>query len=167
MFRRPNTKSRASDIGLVPQWYESDGEASKKIQAGIARLKRVPREQLAEAVFLLSMAAKRHREGIQQSIKESAGAEFDLGSMPSGDLANYLAEHAVSALRSHEANAPTLLDLLFERSPEARFAVDQRDAVAMLAAIVREQRIEGILEGLRLSGLLNEPSKGRHAMFGS
>jgi hypothetical protein len=29
----------------------------------------------------------------------------------------------------------------------------------MVAAMIREQRLEGILEGLRLAGLLNEPRK--------
>lgn len=165
MFRRPNTKSRASDSELTAQRY--DAGAAGDIQAGIAGLKHVPREQLADMVFLLSMAAKQRSEAIRQSINESAGAEFEFGSMPSGDLANYLAEHAVAALRCHEATAPTILDLLFDRAPEARFAIEQKDAVSMLVALVREQRIEGILEGLRLAGLLNEPSKDRHARFAS
>jgi hypothetical protein len=167
MFRRPNTQSGASDIGPVEQTFEADAESGGEIQAGIARLRHVPREQLVDMVFLLSMAARQHSEAIRQSINESTGAEFESGSMPNADLADYLAEHAVAALRCHEANAPTLLDLLFERAPEARFRVGQKDAVSMLAAMVREQRIEGILEGLRLSGLLNEPSKNRHAGFGT
>jgi hypothetical protein len=29
----------------------------------------------------------------------------------------------------------------------------------MVAAMIREQRLEEILEGLRLAGILNEPSK--------
>jgi hypothetical protein len=165
MFQRPNTKPSTRDIGLAQQWREANAESVKEIQAGIARLRSVPREQLADAVFLLLMAAKQHREGIRQSIEESAGADFEIGSAPSGDLAIYLAEQAVSALRYHEANAPTVLDLLFDRPSEARFTIDQKDAVSLLAAMVREQRIEGILEGLRLSGLLNEPSKDRHAKF--
>jgi len=33
----------------------------------------------------------------------------------------------------------------------------------MLAAMIREQRIEGVLEGLRLAALLNESSRDRHA----
>jgi hypothetical protein len=52
---------------------------------------------------------------------------------------------------------------LFERLPEVRFTVHQQEAVSMLAAMIREQRIEGVLEGLRLAGLLNESSRDRHA----
>lgn len=165
MFRTPNTKSRASDGGLREQ--RSDAASDAEIQAGIARVRHVPREQLVDMAFLLSMAAKQRSEAIRQSISGSAAAEFEFGSMANGGLADYLAEHAVAALRRHEANAPTILDLLFERAPEARFAIEQRDAVSMLAAVVREQRIEGILEGLRLAGMLNEPSKHRHAKFAS
>jgi hypothetical protein len=167
MFRRGNTKSGAANIGRIQQWHASIEGSGREIQAGIARLRSVPREQLADAVFLLLMAAKQHNEAIRRSIRENAGVEFDFGSMPNEGHADYLAAEAVSALRSHEANAPTFLDLLLERSPEARFTVDQRDAASMLAAIAREQRIAGILEGLRLSGLLNEPSKDRHAGIGS
>jgi hypothetical protein len=167
MFRRTNTKPHTSDIGLPQVWHEANAESGREIQAGIARLRSLQREQLADAVFLLSVAAKQQSEKIRHSVKESAGAEFEFDSSPNGDLANYLAEQAVSALRGCETNAPTLLDLLFERPPKARFTIDQKDAVSMLAAMIREQRVEGILEGLRLSGLLNEPSKDRHAIFGS
>jgi hypothetical protein len=42
------------------------------------------------------------------------------------------------------------------------FTIQQQDAVSMMAAMIREQRLEGILEGLRLAGLLNEaPKPGR------
>lgn len=33
------------------------------------------------------------------------------------------------------------------------------DAVSMVAAMIYEQRLEGILEGLRFAGVLNAPSK--------
>jgi len=56
---------------------------------------------------------------------------------------------------------------LLQRPRDARFTVDQDEAVALLAATVREERIEGILEGLRLAGILNEPHKDRHARFDS
>jgi hypothetical protein len=50
-----------------------------------------------------------------------------------------------------------------EQLPEVHFTIQQQDAVSMMAAMIREQRLEGILEGLRLAGLLNEASKRRHA----
>lgn len=127
----------------------------------------MPRETLADAVFLLSMAAKRQSNQIRRSIDERAGGEFEFEPPPNGDLADFLAAEAVSVLRRHEADMPKLVDLLAQRSPDVDFTVDQRDAVSMLASTMREQRLEGILEGLRLAGLLNESSKDRHAAFGS
>jgi hypothetical protein len=49
-----------------------------------------------------------------------------------------------------------------EQLPEVHFTIQQQDAVSMMAAVIREQRLEGILQGLRLAGLLNEaPKRGR------
>jgi hypothetical protein len=53
-----------------------------------------------------------------------------------------------------------------EQLPEVNFTIQQQDAVSMMAAMIREQRLEGILQGLRLAGLLNEapsyqPADGR------
>ncbi|MGY3609661.1 MULTISPECIES: hypothetical protein [unclassified Bradyrhizobium] len=127
----------------------------------------MPREKLADAVFLFSMAAKQQSERIRRSIKERAEAEFEFDPPANGDIADYLAEEAVSVLRHHEVDVPTLIDVLSRQSPDVDFTVHQTDAVSMLAAMIREQRFEGILEGLRLAGLLNECSKNRHAGFGS
>ena len=49
-----------------------------------------------------------------------------------------------------------------EQLPEVHFTIQQQDAVSMMAAMIRVQRLEGILEGLRLAGLLNEAPKSRH-----
>ncbi|GLR85221.1 hypothetical protein GCM10007857_19310 [Bradyrhizobium iriomotense] len=127
----------------------------------------MPREKLVDTVFMLSMVAKQQAGLIRRSINERAQSDFEFDPPPSGDLAAYLAEDTVSTLRHHVADVPTLLDLLSERSPAVHFTVHQRDAVSMLAALIREQRLEGILEGLRLAGLLNESSKDRHAGFSS
>src|SRR5262249_40351373 len=132
-----------------------------------AQLRNVPREKLADTVFMLSMAAKQQSGLIRRSINERAKCDFEFDPPPSGDLAAYLAEDTVSTVRHHIVDVPTLLALLSGRSPAVHFTVHQRDAVAMLAALIREQRLEGILEGLRLAGLLNESSKDRHAGFSS
>jgi hypothetical protein len=59
------------------------------------------------------------------------------------------------------------MDILSNRSPEIAFTIEQQDAVAMVAAMIREQRLDGILEGLRLAGLLSTPSKNRHDALSS
>jgi len=48
-----------------------------------------------------------------------------------------------------------------EQLPDVHFTIQQQDAVSMMAAMIREQRLEGILEGLRLAGLLNEAPRRR------
>ncbi|MBR0884186.1 hypothetical protein ABIF65_000645 [Bradyrhizobium japonicum] len=167
MFRTRKSKSRARDAQLAEQGRERNKSSRMDIQASIAELRSVPRDKLADAVFLLSMAAKQQSNQIRRSINERAGAEFEFESPLNGDLADYLAAEAVSVLRHHKADVPTLMDILAQRSPDVDFTVHQRDAAAMLASTIQEQRLEGILEGLRLVGLLNESSKDRHAAFGS
>jgi len=159
MFRGQKGGSRARR----GQGSVLNGSSGKDIQARLTQLRALPREQLADAVFMLSMEARQQSALIRQTIKERAEAEFDFDSPRDADLATFLAEDGVSTLRHHTADLPTLLDLLVQRSPDVRFTVRQEEAVLMLAAMIREQRIEGILEGLRLAGLLNESSKDRHS----
>jgi hypothetical protein len=136
-------------------------QSSVDIQARTAELRSLPQEKLADAVFLLSMAAKQQSEEIRRSIVERAGAKVEFDPPPRGDLAAYLAEEATSFLRHHETEVPSFLDILAGRPRDVDFTVEQADAVAMLAAMIREQRLEGILEGLRLAGFLNKSSKHR------
>jgi hypothetical protein len=162
MFGR-RKRTRANDAQQVQQRFERNERFGRDIHVRIAELRSVPREKLADTVFMLSIVAKQQSSLIQQSIKERTKANCDFDGASSGDLATYLAEHAANTLRDHITNVPTLLDLLSERSPDVHFTVHQQDAVSMLAAMIREQRLEGILEGLRLAGLLNESSKDRHS----
>jgi hypothetical protein len=137
------------------------------IQKRIAGLRSLRREQLADAVFMLAMDAKRQSALLREAIDHRAVVELGSSSAGDGDLATYLAGEVASTLRHHTASAPTFLDALLQHSRDVRFTVDQAEAVALLAATLREQRIEGILEGLRLAGVLNEPHKDRHAGFGT
>jgi ATP-dependent Clp protease ATP-binding subunit ClpA len=139
--------------------FERNERAGKDIYARIAELRNIPRENLPEAVFMLSMAAKHQSEQIRQSIKDDTRYDFDLGALTDGDLATYLAEGTGYALRDHVTNPPTFLDVMSEKLPDVHFTIAQQDAVSMVAAMIREQRLEGILEGLRLAGLLNEAPK--------
>ncbi|MET3910050.1 uncharacterized protein (UPF0128 family) [Bradyrhizobium sp. S3.3.6] len=137
------------------------------IQACIAGLRSLPREELADAVFMLSMNARRQGELIRQAIEKRAEVDLDFDPPANADLATYLANDAVSTLRHHVVDLPDLLDFLVQQAPDVCFTVHREEAVLLLAAIIREQRLEGVLEGLRLAGLLNEPAKDRHAGIGS
>ncbi|XSC42949.1 hypothetical protein ACF1BQ_033120 [Bradyrhizobium sp. RDT10] len=48
-----------------------------------------------------------------------------------------------------------------EEFPDVHFTIQQQDAVSMVASMIRVQRLEGILEGLRLAGLLNKAPNRR------
>src|SRR5262249_20976578 len=99
MFRRRKSRSREHDERQERQGRERRNESSgSDIQARIAALRSVPREQLADAVFLLSMAAKQQSEQIRRSIMQCAEAEFAFDPPRNGDLADYLAEDAVSVV---------------------------------------------------------------------
>ena len=122
------------------------------------------------------MFRKRRRERIlreQEALQtqerfernERAGKEIcarDCDGLTDGDLATFLAEDAGYALRDHATNPQTFFEVMSEQLPDVHFTIQQQDAVSMMAAMIREQRLEGILEGLRLAGLLNEaPKRGR------
>jgi hypothetical protein len=135
---------------------------ARELQARIGDLRNLPLEKLADAVFLLSMAAKQQSEQIRRSILEQAKVEIELKSSPKGDMADFLGAEAVSMLRHHGSAGPSLMDILAGRSPDVAFTIEQQDAVAMVAAVIREQRLDGILEGLRLVGLLSTSTKNCH-----
>ncbi len=142
--------------------FARNERAGTEISAGIAKLKNVPRTELPDAAFVLFMAAKQQNELIRRSIGDRLGHDADIGGRGEIDLAGFRAEEAVVRLREHSITSQTFFEWLSEQSSEAMFAVPRGDAVSMVAAMIREQRLEGILEGLRLAGLLNEVPNRRH-----
>src|ERR1700753_1746161 len=159
MFQRQKSGTRTRS----PRENVGNESSAKDLQTRIAQLRGLPREKLADAVFMLSLEAKQQSSRTRQAVKERTQAEPDFELSPDADLATHLAADAVLSRRHDDAALPTLLDVLVQRSPEVRFTAQQEEAVLMLAAMFREQRLEGILEGLRLAGILNEPAKDRHA----
>ena len=142
--------------------FELNKRVGKAIYARIADLKKVQRENLPDAAFLLFMEAKQQSELIRQSIKDRAHHDFNFDGIDS-DLATYLAQDAAYALRDHVTNPQTFFEAISEQLPEVHFTIQQQDAVSMIAAMIREQRVEGVLEGLRLAGLLTEVPNRRRA----
>ena len=160
--RRREKILREHEAEEVQARFERKKRDGKAIYAGIADLKKVPRENLPDAVFLLFMEAKQQSELIRRSIKDRTHYDFNFGGTIDGDLATYLAQDAAYALRDHVTNPQTFLEAMSEQLPDVHFTIQQQDAVSMVAAMIREQRLNGILEGLRLAGLLNEvPSRRR------
>ena len=163
MFRKKRRDKilREQEARQTQERFQRNESAGKEIYAGMAELKNVPRENLPDAVFMLSMAAKHQSEQIRQSIKDRTRYDFDFDTLTDGDLATYLAVDAEYALRGHVTTPQTFFEAMSEQLPDVHFTIQQQDAVSMMAAMIREQRLEGILEGLRLAGLLNEAPKRR------
>ena len=109
---------------------------------------------------MLFREAKHQSQLIRQSIKDRTQHDCDFGGMSEGtSRATCLAEDTAYALREHVTNPQTFFQAMSEQLPDVHFTIQQQDAVSMVAAMIREQRLEGILEDLRLAGILNEPSK--------
>ena len=143
--------------------FERNERAGKDIYARMAGLKNMPRDDLPDAVFMLFMEAKNQSQLIRQSIKGRTQHDFDFGAATGNDLATYLAEGFAHALRDHATRPQTFFEAMSEQLPDVHFTIEQQDAVSMLAAMIREQRLDGILEGLRLAGLLNEAPNRRRS----
>jgi hypothetical protein len=163
MIRKRKNDSDVDDKLRKSHSHQKTESAARELQDRITDLKNVSREELADAAFVLFMAAKQQTAKARHAIDQRAKVQFAFDPPPSRDLAAYLSQEMVTLLRHYEASAPSLLESLSGRARDARFTVCEEKAVLMLAAVIREQRLDGILEGLRLAGLLTKPSKNSHA----
>ena len=159
---RREKRLRERNTGEAQMRFERNERIGKTISADIADLKKVPRENLPDAVFLLFMQAKQQSELIRRSIQDRTRDNFGFDGAD-GDRATYLAQDATHTLRDHVTNPQTIFEAISEQLPDVHFTIEQQDAVSMVAATIREQRLDGILEGLRLAGLLNEVPNRRRA----
>jgi hypothetical protein len=123
MFRKKRREKilREQEARQTQERFERNERAGKEIYARMAELKNVPRENLPDAVFMLSMAAKHQGEQIRQSIKDRTRYDFDLDTLTDGDLATYLAEDAGYALRDHVTSPQTFFEALSEQLPDVHF----------------------------------------------
>jgi hypothetical protein len=70
MFRKRRRERilREQEARQTQERFERNERAGKEIYARMAGLKKIPREHLPDAVFMLFMAAKHQSEQIRQSI---------------------------------------------------------------------------------------------------
>src|SRR6202521_5879352 len=80
MFRKKRQEKilREHEAQQTQERFERNERAGKEIYARKAELKNVPLENLPDAGFMLSMAAKHQSEQIRQSIKERTRDTFSL-----------------------------------------------------------------------------------------
>ena len=99
--------------------------------------------------------AKHQTALIRQSIADRTHNHFNSGDR-GGDLATFLADGIASIMRENVTNPQTVFQALSEQLPNVQFTVDWNDAVSLVSAMIREQRVEGILEGLEIAGLIED-----------
>lgn len=134
-FRRESmtmVREQKSGSRTNAQRSHDSQNGSEDFQARIAALRSLPREKLADAVFMLWMETQREGELIRRAVKQRVEGEAGPEPVPNADLAAYLAGEAVSSLRHHEVDVPSLADVLIQRSREVRFTVDRTEAVTLL-----------------------------------
>jgi hypothetical protein len=117
------------------------------------------RPKLPEAATLLLVDARHQVSLIRQSIADRTRYRFGGGEdLREGDVATSIAEDITGVMREYDTDPQTLFQALSEQLPEANFTVDWYDAATLTAAEIRLQRIHGMIEGLKLAGLMPEPS---------
>ena len=120
----------------------------------IAKLNEKPHPSGIAYDVLMLLGEAQHLEAlIRQSIKDRTDYDFDFSILEDGDLATYLGEEVTHALREHVTNPQTLFQALSDQFPGVHFSIHPRDAISMISATIRTQRLAGLIEGLELAGV--------------
>ena len=137
---------------------ESDGADITKRIYELRQLDPVNRPQ---AVLGLLKDAKHQLALIRQSIADRT--HYDFGpygeEAREGDIATYLAEDITGVMRENVTNPQTFWQAMSDQLPEVHFTVDWYDATSMVAAVIREMHLAGVIEGLELAGALPNSTK--------
>jgi hypothetical protein len=120
--------------------FQQTERHGQDIYRRIAALKTLDRERLPTEVMRLFSEAKQQTALIRQSIKDRTNHNFDGADYQDGDLATFLAEDIAGVMRDNVTNPQTVFQA----------------AVSMVAAIIREQRLDGIIEGLELAEVMKQ-----------
>jgi hypothetical protein len=112
------------------------------------------------------MEARQQSELIRRSIEDRTRYDANFDAVD-GDHATYLARDATHALRDHVTNAQTLLEAISEQLPDVHFTIEELDAVSMIAATIREQRLDESWKACGWPGCLNEVPSRRRAGSGA
>jgi hypothetical protein len=157
--KRRQEKLRDSEKRQSQERFRRNERDGADIYRRIAALKKLDRARLSKEVMLLFKDAKHQTGVIRQSIADRTHNDFDAGDPAEGDLATFLAEGIATVMRENVTNPQTVFQALSEQFPEVHFTVDWNDAVSLVSAMIREQRIDGIMEGLEIAGLIEDKGK--------
>jgi hypothetical protein len=154
-WRRPGkTDLCTSSDADARRRFDHAERKGREILGRVSSLKAMGPDDLPAAVLVLYHDAKHQAEAIRQSIKERADHNFDSDGEPGADLATFLAATITEALRNVVSTPQKLRQATRDAVPDLDFAIHKLDAVSLVSATLREQRVEGVLEGLRIAGVL-------------
>jgi hypothetical protein len=153
--KRHQGKLREHEQRQSQERFERNEREGGEIYRRVAALKKMDRARVPHEVMLLFKDAKHQTALIRQSIADRTHIHFDSGDR-GGDLATFLADGIASIMRENVTNPQTVFQALSEQLPKVHFTVDWNDAVSLVSAMIREQRIDGILEGLEIAGLMED-----------
>jgi len=111
------------------------------------------RARVGQEVMTLLQQAKAQVEEICKSIHEKTRYEADPEPVNEGDSATALAESIAGVMRDYTCNPQSFWQAMFEALPDVQFTVGWYDAASMVAAMLRLERITGIIEGLEFAGV--------------
>jgi hypothetical protein len=110
------------------------------------------RKNLLDAATALFKRTQADVVETRQSIASKSRYNFADGEpLAEGDFATWLAEDVVGLMRENTCSPQTVWEALTDALPDVRFTVDLYDAATLVAAMLREERAVGLIEGLRLA----------------
>lgn len=154
MFKYKQKRMRDEyEDGKARERYIDALAAGISINTRLSELHSLDRSRLQTEARILLLEAKRQTAKIIQSIADRTDYDFGGLSDAEGDLFTFYGDMIAGVMREHSIDPQTVWQALSERIPSAHFTVHLHDAVAMTAAILREERVAGIIEGLEISSM--------------
>lgn len=124
------------------------------LSARLYQLKGSNKKLIAQRVLDLWGEAQHQVHLTNQSIADkTAYHRIDGEPLDEGDVATFIAEHVADVFRENVTNPQTVFEALSDQFPEVHFTVDWHDAASLTAAYLREERLAGVIVGLKLAGI--------------
>jgi hypothetical protein len=118
------------------------------------------REKLLEAAIELFERTRDDVLEVRKSTHHDSHCDLDDAgdALEEGDMYTSQAEDIAGLMRENVCNPQTVWEALSEALPDVHFTVDWHDAVSIVAAMLREARQLGVVDGLELANAADAKS---------
>jgi hypothetical protein len=152
---RSNKKREATEQETAAKWYKIRQAVGASLTREANELRFITeREKLLEAAAELFKRTQADVMEIRQAIKfKFHHFDWDVVGerLADGDLATSLAEDIAGVMRENTCDPQSVWKALSGALPDVHFTIDWYYAVAMVAAMLREARQLGVINGLSLA----------------